>query len=593
MASLRSAFRPPERHRFGKADDIFELGRELASGSQGRVYVCTRLRKHNKEYGVKIVNTKATDKRDNRRMVHNLNREIAIMRELHHPRIVNLLEAFWEGDLCFVVMDLAQEGDLHSRLKSGRGLGPEVTSRGVFWQFVEAIGYMHTNKVIHRDLKPENVLVTRAKLGPPLSLSVKIADFGLSRVLKRVGEDNLGMTACGTMDFLAPEVITGNYDERVDLWSLGVMLFMMLCGDYPFEISGVQDLQPSRLKQQRIRTKDAWHLLSADAQDVVRGLLVVEPDDRLSIEACMRHRWLQEEATRAQYETSEHSPLTASQPSALPEGPGDGGDGFRNRLWRIVDGGGFRGVVSQIGGRTGNAVDNLQLQMWEGEVQRFGGQGGSEQLSWHLHHDEAILAVSQETRQDFLGNSLAFYLSSTRIIRLQGHDARNRARFAAPVGSQVTGLQFTGHQLTGLFLERHPRDGSPLAVASIGGRVGSSVDVVVFGLRDGGVRRYGGDGGDEVGPWMLADDEFITAVEQGRRDAYLGYSFAFLTSAGNVIELQGMEARAVRRFIAPLGSQICGLTFEGSLLSGVSTVPWDCPREKVAELEREHNAPAS
>eukprot|EP00435_Cladocopium_sp_Y103_P019888 s1114_g4.t2 len=162
MVPPKSAF-PPVGTRFGLKDDNFELGEELGGGSQGRVFLCKRLGTGN-EYAVKVVNTKAISLRE--RTVHSLRREIGVMRELHHPCIVNLKEAFWEGDLCFIVMDLARGGDLHGKLEPGTGLGPEISSRHVSKHILSGIAYMHSHKVIHRDLKPENVLIVRSFLGP-------------------------------------------------------------------------------------------------------------------------------------------------------------------------------------------------------------------------------------------------------------------------------------------------------------------------------------------------------------------------------------------------------------------------------------------
>eukprot|EP00439_Symbiodinium_sp_Y106_P007182 s7586_g1.t1 len=295
MAPPRSAF-PAEGTRFGLHDDSFELGTELGGGSQGRVYACKRLGTGN-EYAVKIVNTKAIGLRE--RTMASLRREISVMRELHHPRIVNLKEAFWEGNLCYIVMDLARGGDLHSKLEPAVGLGSEQSSRHVSLQLLGGIAYMHLHKVIHRDLKPENVLIVRSFCGPePLRSEmheVKIADFGLSKCLRRVGEQEAGMTACGTLDYLAPEVVTGQYDERIDFWSFGVLLYIMLSGRLPFEIEGVADIK--RLSGESLTFQGAWRSVSEHARSFVQGLLRVDPADRFDQKGCLSHPWLAHEAS--------------------------------------------------------------------------------------------------------------------------------------------------------------------------------------------------------------------------------------------------------------------------------------------------------
>ncbi|CAE7535434.1 unnamed protein product [Symbiodinium sp. CCMP2456] len=596
MAPPRSAF-PAEGTRFGLHDDSFELGTELGGGSQGRVYACKRLGTGN-EYAVKIVNTKAIGLRE--RTMASLRREISVMRELHHPRIVNLKEAFWEGNLCYIVMDLARGGDLHGKLEPGVGLGSEQSSRHVSLQLLGGIAYMHSHKVIHRDLKPENVLIVRSFLGPePLRSEmheVKIADFGLSKCLRRVGEQEAGMTACGTLDYLAPEVVTGQYDERIDFWSFGVLLYIMLSGRLPFEIEGVADIK--RLKGESLTFQGAWRSVSEHARTFVQGLLRVEPADRFDQKGCLSHPWLAQASTTEGSVTcsdTDTSPLEIDSPTAVGgyrhkevPAPADTltlfGGAPTMRYWSQPR----KGAVRQISGSVGNAVDCVEIQLRGGKRLFYGEQGGFQHKSSRLHHDEVILAVTQQERDSFVGNSLVFYTSECQIVAFQGHDATSRTRLIAPTGSQITGLQFEGSHLTGIYLERIPLDGSAMAIARISGHVGSAVDKLVLQLRDGSSRRYGFEGGDPVGPWTLDADEYVLLVEQDRRDAYLGNSLAFVTSKGNIIEFRGLQASRSRRFVAPPDRQICGLGFTGSCLTRVTTCPLEAHETGEQNL-REHS----
>eukprot|EP00439_Symbiodinium_sp_Y106_P057299 s4205_g8.t1 len=246
-----------------------------------------------------------------------------------------------------------------------------------------------------------------------------------------------------------------------------------------------------------------------------------------------------------------------------------------------------KGAVRQISGSVGNAVDCVEIQLRAGKRLFYGEQGGFQHKSSRLHHDEVILAVTQQERDSFVGNSLVFYTSECQIVAFQGHDATSRTRLIAPTGSQITGLQFEGSQLTGIYLERIPLDGSAMAIARISGHVGSAVDKLVLQLRDGSSRRYGFEGGDPVGPWTLDADEYVLLVEQDRRDAYLGNSLAFVTSKGNIIEFRGLQASRSRRFVAPPDRQICGLGFTGSCLTRVTTCPLEAHETGEQNL-REH-----
>lgn len=585
---------PSEGTRFGLQDDQFELGKELGGGSQGRVHTCTRLGTGN-VYAAKVVNVKILEMRMH--ALVNLRREINIMRELHHPRIVNLREAFWEGDICFIVMDLARGGDLHGKIALGKGLeGGELSCKHIALQLLEGIGYMHSHRIIHRDLKPENVLVVRSYAPPPPHkgelLEVKIADFGLSKCLHRAGEGGPGMTACGTLDFLAPEVVESSYDERIDFWSFGVVLYMTLCGAYPFNIEGVQDVR--MLRTARIATSEAWQAVSFEGRDMVHGLLTVDPFARLGLDGCTRHKWLADQA--AQVEAHRLRARQAWQKLQASFAPKAGEDrkprrarlppqetsiGLLSSSQSDIEGVPSplgvpalepQGAIRHVEGWVGSAVDSIELHFRDGTVCYHGAHGGKTHGAWHLHQHELVIAVIQETRPMYLGNSVTLYTSECQIISLQGGDARRRNRMVAPVGSQIVGLQFENSNLIGIHMERVSASGHG-AVEQISGWVGSAVDGLSFHLRDGKVRRYGGEGGTEVPPLRLDADDFLMIVEQSRMDAFLGNSFAFYTSKGQILEIRGMESARTRRFVSPRGSQICDLQFDGSLLVGVSTCP--------------------
>ncbi|CAL1129092.1 unnamed protein product [Cladocopium goreaui] len=294
---------------------------------------------------------------------------------------------------------------------------------------------------------------------------------------------------------------------------------------------------------------------------------------------CLRHPWIEEKDSNHEKVTgssdTDISPTTARRNGGYGRKKMEGcdtltlfGDEPSVTYWH----GPLKGAVKQISGSVGNAVDCVEMQLRTGKKHFYGTQGGFQHKSWRLHHDEVILAVAQEERDSFVGNSVVFYTSECQIIALQGHDATNRTRLIAPIGSQISGLQFEGSQLTGIYLERVPFDGSPMAVSSIIGHVGSAVDKLVLRLRDGSTRRYGFEGGYQCGPYNLDDDEYILLVEQDRRDAYLGNSIAFVTSKGKIWEFRGMQASRSRRFVAPPDRQICGLfgLQRESLVSG-----WD------------------
>ncbi|CAJ1423859.1 unnamed protein product [Effrenium voratum] len=575
-ASVESRAREPQVVQFGLADDQFELISKLDSGGQGTVYLCRRVNTGH-EYAAKVISTSPLEKSE--RQLASLRREIRIMRELHHPYIVNLHEAFWTDDQCLIVMDLARGGNLFDLLDSDirncpsepfTGLGgTEFASKYVAGQLLEGIGYMHSHHVLHRDLKLENILIKDSshseEEGCPLH-NIKIADFGLSKSqVRRASSKQVErmqlertMTAVGTPDYVAPEVLDGTYDERVDFWSFGVILYAILCGRMPFT---VRCLSPEQHKEQvsKVRSCAAWRRVSREGRDLVQGLLTVEPELRLDLLQCSQHAWL-------------HGAITSTCALLVPESPQD----------QEVDEEG--GVVDIIVGRTGEGVHSIELQLRDGRTLYYGAEGGAVMTTFQLEPKELLVAVMQDFSLDnVLGSSVVFYTSHGRILSINGSEARTRRRFVAPAGRQIAGLQFDGHQLVGTYLEKVLNDGEG-AIEGISGRVGSAVDMCEFKLRDGTVYTYGQTGGDILrGPWMLQADEWLVAVEQFFRDRKLGASLAFYTSAGQVFKLSGMTAVKSPRFAAPFGQQICDLIFDetGRLVKVVT-----CPLSSRPELTK-------
>ncbi|KAG6832035.1 hypothetical protein H0H87_003016 [Tephrocybe sp. NHM501043] len=210
------------------------------------------------------------------------NREISILEKLKHPNICELKEVFYQEDAkeLNLVLELVEGGDLLDYILSKGGL-TEAETQHITYQLCDALAYIHSQNVAHRDLKPENVLLT--KDSPP---KVKVADFGLAK------------TMCGTPSYLAPEVVSQQnnegYDNLVDSWSVGVIVFSMLTNSSPFiEEEGQRDVRTRVIE----RTVD-WNLLnsmnvSENVIDFVRNLMEEDPRQRMTLTNALHHPWLQ------------------------------------------------------------------------------------------------------------------------------------------------------------------------------------------------------------------------------------------------------------------------------------------------------------
>ncbi|KAG6900544.1 hypothetical protein C0993_009121 [Termitomyces sp. T159_Od127] len=215
-----------------------------------------------------------------------IKQEIKILESLEHPNICQLKEVFFQQDSQDInlVLELIEGGDLLDFiLQKG-----EADTQHITYQLCDALAYIHSKNVTHRDLKPENVLLT--KDNPP---KVKVADFGLAKFV-----DSLTMlkTMCGTPSYLAPEVVAqpnnGGYDNLVDSWSVGVIVFSMLTNSSPFIEEEQHDVRTRILE----RTID-WSVLtskevSAQAIDFIRRLLETDPRQRMNLACALQHPWL-------------------------------------------------------------------------------------------------------------------------------------------------------------------------------------------------------------------------------------------------------------------------------------------------------------
>lgn len=209
-----------------------------------------------------------------------LKREIAIMKVLRHRHVVQLHEVMQTVNHIYIVLELVANGELFDRIVESRRFSEDV-ARKYFQQLISGLHYCHQQNIAHRDLKPENLLLDA-------DYNLKISDFGLSN-LQRPGEE-LG-TVCGTPNYVAPEVLSdrGYNGFLADIWSCGVILFVMLAGYLPFDDPNTNALFN---KIERGEYRMSRHF-SEGARDIIQRLLVVESSKRLTLAGIIAHPWFQ------------------------------------------------------------------------------------------------------------------------------------------------------------------------------------------------------------------------------------------------------------------------------------------------------------
>ena len=207
--------------------------------------------------------------------LHLLKREICIMHKIRHPNVVQLYEIYEDEEFFFITMELCEDGNLRQKVKHEGPLAigeVKIIAR----KLLAALEYLHSHNICHRDIKPENILF---KNDEP-----KLADFGLARLMS----DTQRYSMVGTPYYLAPEVISGEYNFKCDIWSLGVVLFFALTGEKPFVAEGYEELF-EKIKD----TEIVWDQVPEDAQDFLRYLLKKNHKIRPTAHEALIHQWLQ------------------------------------------------------------------------------------------------------------------------------------------------------------------------------------------------------------------------------------------------------------------------------------------------------------
>jgi serine/threonine-protein kinase Chk2 len=285
----------------------YDLKQELGRGNFSTVKLGIN-KKTGEQFAIKIINKKKFWHLSKSR--EQILREIEILKRVKHPNIISYIDIFDSDYYVYLVLELAKGGELFDKIAEN-GACAENEAKHIFKQLVDAINYLHSNGIAHRDLKPENILISRPYDSSPIEdLQIKLADFGLARFI----DERLGMTTlCGTPQYVAPEVIKqgtaslasdqakqiSGYGKAVDMWSLGVILYILLSGEPPFDEDN--DFQLSLFEQIEKGIyhfpPSIWKDISPLAQDLVRRLLIVDPSQRLTATETLQHPWLQNETS--------------------------------------------------------------------------------------------------------------------------------------------------------------------------------------------------------------------------------------------------------------------------------------------------------
>ncbi|CAL9148934.1 CBL-interacting protein kinase 1-like [Musa acuminata AAA Group] len=284
----------------------YELGRTLGEGNFGKVKYAKHV-ETGQGFAVKILDRSRVQSLN---ITDQIKREIGTSKLLKHPNVVRLHEVSASKTKIYMVLEYVNGGELFDKIAS-KGRLSEGAGRKLFQQLIDAVSYCHDKGVYHRDLKPENVLVDEKG-------NIKVSDFGLSALPQHLGNDGLLHTTCGSPNYIAPEVLSNRgYDgARSDIWSCGVILYVILTGSLPFDDRNLVVLYQKILRGDAKIPK--W--LSPGARDILRRILDPSPITRINVAGIKAHEWFKQDYVPAIPSDDEEDPsLDNDRPFAMKQ----------------------------------------------------------------------------------------------------------------------------------------------------------------------------------------------------------------------------------------------------------------------------------
>jgi len=262
--------------------DNYDIKGEIGKGAFSIVYSAQN-KKTGEKVAVKVIDKKsASTPQDQQR----LKTEVEILKKIKHANVVCLKDMFETPEKLYLIMELVTGGELFDKIVE-KGQYSERDASIIVKNLLSAVEYLHQNSIAHRDLKPENLLLR----GGDVDTDVMLSDFGLSKI---VGVESMMETACGTPYYVAPEVLSASgYDKEVDLWSVGVITYLLLCGFPPFYGESLPEVFEQIMKAEFDFPDPYWTDISKEAKDLIQKLLVVDAKKRLTATQALKHPWIE------------------------------------------------------------------------------------------------------------------------------------------------------------------------------------------------------------------------------------------------------------------------------------------------------------
>jgi serine/threonine protein kinase len=258
--------------------DFIRDKKPLGKGAFGEVWKVTH------ENSKKIYCIKMMSKREiyEQQLINQINKEISIMYNINHPYSIKLYNHFEDNDKLYLIMEPASNGNLYSFIENNKNqkIKSNETIKKIIIQTIEIIKYLHSKDIIYRDIKPENILLDKDN-------NIKLCDYGWASYLTK---DQFCKVYCGTPEYVSPEMVKKYpYNEKVDIWGIGVLIFELLFGYPPFSSNFNED-RYNNIKEGKINWPQ--EINDKDAKDLIGKILKINPNERLSLEEIEKHPWL-------------------------------------------------------------------------------------------------------------------------------------------------------------------------------------------------------------------------------------------------------------------------------------------------------------
>jgi calcium-dependent protein kinase len=275
------------QENYGDPLEKYDIVSTLGSGSYGKVYK------------VNIKNTQIfrAMKVIKKRYIYNsleeekIKKEIDILKSLDHPNIIRVFEFYNTMKKLYIISELCNGGELFDQIIKFKNFDEKKASI-IMNQLFSAINFCHTNKILHRDLKPENILMESfIDEKNKKTLNIKVIDFGTAEIFKN---KTMLSKLIGTPFYIAPDVLKNEYNEKCDIWSCGIIMYIMLCGSPPFYGKNETEIFNKIKLGNYSFTQNIWNEISNNAKDLIKSLLQIDHDNRPSAEKALKHPWFKQ-----------------------------------------------------------------------------------------------------------------------------------------------------------------------------------------------------------------------------------------------------------------------------------------------------------